>query len=66
MEPETSTVSTTVDWSFATSRAIVGRAMASTSAVSESRASAAGTCRRQPGVLSTTLASRSRFVKRTA
>ena len=61
MEPETSTVSTTVACFLATSVAIVGRATATMSAVSASSASAAGTCRRQPGVLSTTLASRSRF-----
>jgi hypothetical protein len=66
IEAELSIVSSTVASSRGTATTACGLAIATTSAASADTASSAGTWRRLPGDASTTLARRSRFVKRAA
>jgi hypothetical protein len=66
IDAELSIVKTTVASSRGTATTVCGLAIATIRAASEASASAAGTWRRRPGEASTTLARRSRLVKRAA
>jgi hypothetical protein len=66
IDAELSIVRTTVALSRGTATTVCGLAIATMRAASAASASSAGRWRRRPGDASTTLASRSRFVKRAA